>query len=94
MIRVVAAEDQAMVLGALAALLSLNADIEGVARAQDGAVPGCRCNAERPDVLLSDIDLPGRTGLDLSGRFQAQGLAVRVLIVTIIRPPRRSAPCA
>ncbi len=59
MIRVVVAEDQALVLDALAALLALEDDIEVVGRARDGASgPGGGGRRWKPDVLVSDIEMP------------------------------------
>ncbi|WP_164963636.1 DNA-binding response regulator [Rubrivivax sp. JA1026] len=87
MIRVVVAEDQAMVLGALAALLALEPDIEVVGRAADGPAAWALVQRERPDVLLSDIEMPGLSGLDLAARVQAAKLPTRVLIVTTFGRP-------
>lgn len=87
MIRVVVAEDQGMVLGALATLLGLEPDIEVVGRAADGTAAWALVQRERPDVLLSDIEMPGLTGLDLAARIRDGGLPVRVLIVTTFGRP-------
>ena len=86
-VRVVVAEDQGMVLGALAALLALEPDIEVVGRAPDGLAAWALVQRERPQVLLSDIEMPGLTGLELAARIQAEGLPVRVLIVTTFGRP-------
>jgi two-component system, NarL family, response regulator DesR len=82
MIRIVIAEDQAMVLGALAALLSLERDIEVVARAGDGVQALAAVRACKPDVLLSDIEMPGLSGLDVAEAIAQEGLPTKVLIVT------------
>ena len=87
MIRVVVAEDQGMVLGALATLLGLEPDIEVVGRAADGTAAWALVQRERPDVLLSDIEMPGLTGLELAARIRDAGLPVRVLIVTTFGRP-------
>lgn len=87
MIRVVVAEDQGMVLGALATLLSLEPDIEVVGRAPDGLAAWALVERERPDVLLSDIEMPGLTGLELAARLQAAKSPVAVLIVTTFGRP-------
>ena len=87
MIRVVVAEDQGMVLGALATLLGLEPDIEVVGRAPDGLAAWALVQQHRPDVLLSDIEMPGLTGLDLATRVQAAQLPVGVLIVTTFGRP-------
>ena len=87
MIRVVVAEDQGMVLGALATLLGLEPDIEVVGRAADGTAAWALVQRERPEVLLSDIEMPGLTGLELAARIRDAGLPVRVLIVTTFGRP-------
>ncbi|QWF82573.1 Transcriptional regulatory protein DesR [Amycolatopsis sp. CA-230715] len=79
-IRIVLAEDQSMVLGAFAALLDLQADIEVVATATTGADALAAVAEHRPDVLLTDIEMPGKTGLDVAAELR--GTATRVLIVT------------
>lgn len=82
MIRVVIAEDQAMVLGALAALLEIEGDIEVVGRAQDGEEALAICRDRRPDVLLTDIEMPRRTGLELAQALKQEKLPTRVIILT------------
>jgi len=82
MIRLVIAEDQALVLGALATILALEPDIEIVARASDGPSALAAVRAQRPDVLLSDIEMPGLSGLDVAEAIAAEGLGTRVCIVT------------
>lgn len=82
MIRVVIAEDQALVLGALATLLGLEGDIDIIARVSDGAAALDAVRAHKPDILLSDIEMPQMTGLDVAEAIAREGLATRVLIVT------------
>ena len=82
MIRVVIAEDQAMVLGALAALLETEGDIEVVGRAQDGRDALTICRDTRPDVLLTDIEMPHMTGLELAAAVRRETLPTRVIILT------------
>jgi two-component system response regulator DesR len=82
MIRVVVAEDQAMVLGALAALLEIDGDLEVVGRARDGKQALDVCEALRPDVLLTDIEMPNMTGLELAAAVRKGGLPTRVIILT------------
>jgi two-component system response regulator DesR len=86
-IRVVIAEDQGMVLGALATLLGLEADIAVVGRAADGAAAWQLVESLRPDVLVSDIEMPGSTGLELAARIRDAKLPTRVLIVTTFARP-------
>ena len=82
MIRLVIAEDQALVLGALATLLSLEGDIDIIARVGDGAAALDAARAHTPDILLSDIEMPNMTGLDVAEAIAREGLATRMLIVT------------
>jgi two-component system response regulator DesR len=82
MIRVVIAEDQALVLGALATLLGLEGDIDIIARVGDGAAALDAVREHKPDILLSDIEMPHMTGLDVAEAIAREGLAARVLIVT------------
>ncbi|MGW2373436.1 MULTISPECIES: response regulator transcription factor [Kitasatospora] len=82
MIRVVLAEDQGMVLGAFASLLDLQPDITVVATATNGDDALAAVREHRPDVLVTDIEMPGRTGLDLAVELNALGDPTRVLIVT------------
>lgn len=82
MIRVLIAEDQAMVLGALAALLEIEGDLEVVGRAQDGEEALAICRQKKPDVLLTDIEMPRRTGLELAAAIRQEKLPTRVIILT------------
>jgi len=82
MIRVVIAEDQTMVLGALAALLEIERDIEVVGRAASGDEALATIAAQRPDVLLTDIEMPGLGGIDLAKQVTERFPATRVLILT------------
>ncbi len=82
MIRVVLAEDQAMVRGAFAQLLDLQPDVTVVATAGDGAEALAAVAEHRPDVLLTDIEMPGRTGLDVAQELSRRGDTTRVLIIT------------
>jgi two-component system response regulator DesR len=80
-IRVVIAEDQRMVLGALAALLSLESDIEVVAQAGDGAAALAMVREHRPDVLITDVEMPQMSGLDVARLLQGETQA-RVIVLT------------
>jgi len=82
MIRVVIAEDQAMVLGALSALLEIESDIEVIGKAHDGVSALETCRKQRPDVLLTDIEMPAMTGLELAAAIRAESLPTRVIILT------------
>ena len=82
MIRLVLAEDQGMVRGALAALLGLEPDLQVVAEAGDGDAAWKEVQAHQPDLLVTDIEMPGLTGLDLALKLQAAQLPTRVVILT------------
>ncbi len=82
MIKVILAEDQDMVLGALAALLSLEDDIEVLAQVRNGKEALDACRRLGPDVLITDIEMPVMTGLELTGELQRSNSATRVIIVT------------
>jgi two-component system response regulator DesR len=81
-IRVLVAEDQGLVLGALAALLEIESDIEVVGRAADGEEALTLTRSLRPDVVISDIEMPRMTGLDLARAIRDERLGARVIIVT------------
>ncbi len=81
-IRVIIAEDQAMVLGALAALLEMEADIEVVARARNGEEALRIVQETRPDVFITDIEMPKQTGLEVAAELKRRGVPVRVIILT------------
>ena len=86
-IRVVLAEDQAMVRGALAALLSIEPDIEVVAVAADGQEAFRVVGQLRPNVLVTDIEMPQLTGLELTARVRELYPETRVVIVTTFARP-------
>jgi two-component system, NarL family, response regulator DesR len=79
-IRLVLAEDQAMVLGAFARLLGLEPDLEVVATATDGPSALAAVRRLDPDVLLTDVEMPGASGLDVAAALA--GGRTRVVVVT------------
>jgi two-component system, NarL family, response regulator DesR len=81
-IKIVLAEDQAMVLGAFASLLDLQPDVTVAATAGDGDEALAAVEEHRPDILLTDIEMPGRTGLEVAAELRRRGDPVKVLIVT------------
>ena len=87
MIRVLLAEDQAMVRGALSALLSLETDIEVLGSAPDGEAAWRELQRLKPDILVTDIEMPGLTGLELAQRVQRHELPVKVVILTTFARP-------
>lgn len=82
MIRVLIAEDQALVRGALATLLSLEDGVEVVAEAGDGQTAIDLALRVRPDVALLDIEMPKLSGLDVVARLTGELPGCRCLIVT------------
>jgi two-component system, NarL family, response regulator DesR len=86
-IRVVVAEDQATILGALAALLDLEGDIEVVARAANGRQALKAIAKELPDVLVTDIEMPEMSGLTLAGEIRDRFPATKVVILTTFARP-------
>lgn len=87
MIRVVIAEDQAMLRGALATLLSLEDDITLVGEAGDGDSALAAVHEHAPDVLITDIEMPGASGIEIAETIRDEKLATRVLIVTTFSRP-------
>ncbi|MCF7221462.1 response regulator transcription factor [Lysobacter sp. TLK-CK17T] len=71
-----------MLRGALAALLGMEADIEVVAAVADGEAAWRALQRHAPDVLVTDIEMPGLTGLELAQRVHRHELKTRVVIVT------------
>ena len=87
MIRVLIAEDQAMVRGALASLLALEGDIEVVAEIDRGDLVLAAARTSEPDVALLDIEMPGRDGIAVAGEIARELPAVRTLILTTFGRP-------
>ncbi|QKG24020.1 response regulator transcription factor [Actinomadura verrucosospora] len=87
MIRVMLAEDQRMVRGALAALLSLEDDLEVVGEASGGAEAVAVAARTRPDVVLLDIEMPDRDGLDAAPEIRAAAPGCRIMILTTFGRP-------
>ena len=81
-ITVVLAEDQLMVLGALGTLLGLEDDITVAGTASDGEEAVRLVEALRPDVLLTDIEMPKMTGLEVAAEVRRRGMPTRVVILT------------
>jgi two-component system response regulator DesR len=86
-IRVLIAEDQGMVRGALASLLTLEPDIEVVAEVARGDEVLAAVQRTLPDVALLDIEMPGATGLEAAEGLRAAGAGCRVLILTTFGRP-------
>ena len=86
-IRVIVAEDQAMVLGALAALLETEPDITVCGRAANGREALTAIARQKPDVLVTDIEMPEMTGLTLAGEVRDRHPQTRVVILTTFARP-------
>jgi DNA-binding NarL/FixJ family response regulator len=86
-IRVLLAEDQAMVRGALAGLLSLEPDIEVVSQVARGDEVLAAALDTRPDVALLDIEMPGIDGIEAAGQLGAELPECKVLILTTFGRP-------
>ncbi|MBC3931333.1 response regulator transcription factor [Undibacterium curvum] len=82
MIRIVIAEDQVMVSGALAALLRLEADLEVLGLANNGVQALSLCRELQPDILLTDIEMPQMTGLELAAEIKLQVQTCKVIVLT------------
>jgi two-component system response regulator DesR len=87
LIRVLIAEDQAMIRGALAALLSTEPDIEVVAQVERGDRVVEEALRAKPDVALLDIEMPGQDGITAAAELRAKLPGCRVLILTVFGRP-------
>lgn len=87
MIRVLLAEDQEMVRGALSALLNMEADIEVVAQLGRGDEVAAAALQNHPDVALLDIEMPGRDGLSVAADLEGLLPECRVLMLTTFGRP-------
>jgi two-component system response regulator DesR len=87
MIRVLLAEDQAMVRGALTALLKLESDLDVIGSAANGEEAWTLIERDRPDVVVTDIEMPRLTGLELAQRIRERGIDCKVIILTTFARP-------
>ena len=87
MIRVLLAEDQAMIRGALVALLASEADIEVVAQVDRGDRVLAEALRTKPDVALLDIEMPGKDGIAAAAELHERLPSCRVLILTVFGRP-------
>ncbi|MDZ5473920.1 response regulator transcription factor [Bacillus sp. 31A1R] len=80
MIRIVIAEDQQMLLGALGSLLNLEDDMEVVGKASNGEEAVSLVHQHQPDICIMDIEMPGKSGLEAAEELK--GLGCKVIILT------------
>ncbi|WP_123040742.1 response regulator transcription factor [Cohnella candidum] len=80
--RVILAEDQGMLRGALSALLDLEDDIEVVGQAENGEQALHLIRTLQPDLCVMDIEMPLMSGLDVAEQLKADGNPCRVVILT------------
>jgi len=85
MIRIVIAEDQGMLLGAMNSLLSLEDDLEVVGMAKNGEEAVALVNELQPDICIMDIEMPVMTGLDAAEALK--GSTCKIIILTTFARP-------
>jgi len=86
-IRLLIADDQALVRGALAALLDLETDLEVVSQVGRGDEVIAAAQASKPDVALLDVEMPGLDGIEAAAALRAAVPGVRILMVTTFGRP-------
>ncbi|RFU64480.1 DNA-binding response regulator [Peribacillus saganii] len=79
MIRIVIAEDQGMLLGALGSLLNLEEDMEVVGKAPNGETALKLVKQHQPDVCIMDIEMPGKSGIEAAEQLKEHGCKVIIL---------------
>lgn len=85
MIRIVIAEDQGMLLGAMKSLLSMEDDMEVVGLAKNGEEAIELVESLNPDVCIMDIEMPVKTGLDAAEHLKGHDCKV-IILTTFARP--------
>lgn len=86
-IRVLLAEDQTMLRGALAALLDLEPDMTVIAQAANGHEALKLARLHNPDVVVTDIEMPGKSGLEVAAELKSASFFTRVVILTTFARP-------
>jgi two-component system response regulator DesR len=86
-IRILLAEDQAMVLGALAALLALESDLHVIEQVLDGHSALAATLDKKPDILITDIEMPGMSGLELAQHLRGRAVSTKVIVLTTFARP-------
>lgn len=87
MIRILLADDEHLIRGAVAALLTLEPDLEVVVQVARGDQVAAAVAAHGPDVAVLDIDMPGADGLTVAERLLAAGAPCAVCILTSLGRP-------
>jgi two-component system response regulator DesR len=87
MIRIILAEDQRMLRGALGALLDLEDDIEVAGQAANGEEALQLIQSLQPDICLMDIEMPLKSGLDVAEELKKKKSSCRVVILTTFARP-------
>ncbi|GEK33531.1 response regulator transcription factor [Kurthia sibirica] len=85
MIKIVIAEDQGMLLGAMKALINMEDDMSVVAIAQNGEEALEKIHEHQPDIIIMDIEMPGKTGLDVAEELKNDDKRI-VILTTFARP--------
>ena len=86
MIRIVIAEDQGMLLGAMKSLLNMEDDMEVVGIARNGEEAVELVNEQKPDICIMDIEMPMKTGLDAAESLQENSGCKIIILTTFARP--------
>jgi len=81
-LKIVIAEDQAMLLGAVATLLDLEPDFQVVGKASNGEQALAMCQEHQPDIVISDIEMPVMSGIELAEKLKAEQFAGKTMILT------------
>lgn len=87
MIRIVIAEDQRLLRGAMASLLDLEEDIEVAGEAGDGAEALALIERIQPDICLMDIEMPLMSGLEVAEILRDRGSSTKIIILTTFARP-------
>ncbi len=87
MIRIVIAEDQSLLRGAIATLLSIENDTEVLGQASDGLEAIDLVKQHEPDILLTDIEMPNASGIDVAMQLKQSESKTKVMIVTTFARP-------
>ncbi|MEM7053260.1 MAG: response regulator transcription factor [Pseudomonadota bacterium] len=87
MMRLFLAEDQTLLLGALGTLLNLEDDLEVIGRAENGDQAKQQIEQLQPDLVITDIEMPGLTGLDLAEWLKHEHPQIHILILTTFARP-------